>query len=50
MKKYSKPETKIITVATTKMIAASVGFNNTAVNANEAQSRGNRSSWDDDEE
>ena len=51
MKKYSKPETKMITVATTKMIAtSSVGFNSTAVDADKAQSRGNNSFWDDDEE
>ena len=50
MKKYNKPEARIIVIKTQRMIAESVGFNATPVAANEAESRGGRStSWDDED-
>lgn len=51
MKKYNKPSTEIIKIATRTMVATSIEINRTTtVSASSAESRSNNSIWDDEEE
>ena len=49
MKKYNMPAVKVIKIETRKMLAESVGFNSTAVDAAQATGRGGYY-FDEDEE
>lgn len=49
MKKYNKPEIKVMKIETQQMIAESIAISRTAVSAESADSRDGGSFWDDED-